>query len=148
MVNNADKFAKCNDGKQDICHDAFICVSDRSSLEMVGRTVKMRENSEQGRQEVRQACTKEIVETLTDSADGSAQIAHGVIGTNAVERRNYPSRTREEDREGGARIGATFQEWHEHWVRQESQDQERPLACFEFRKHEEVVPLFKAERVA
>ena len=89
MVSNADKFATCNDEKQDIRHEAFMCMSDRSSLELVGCNVKMRKSSEQRKQEVRQASHEEIVEMPFDGAQGGAKMAQGVIGTIAVERRNY-----------------------------------------------------------
>ena len=71
-------------------------------------------------------------------------MVHDVTGTNAVERRNTPSRTPEEDMEGGSRIGAKFQEWHEQWlVRQQSQGQERLLECLDLSEHEEALPLLE-----
>ena len=42
MVNKADVFATRTDKNWEICHDASICMSDGSSLEMEVRIVKLK----------------------------------------------------------------------------------------------------------
>ena len=56
-----------------------------------------------------------------------------------------PFKTLQEDRAKGARIGAMFQEWDEHWqIGQAAQKQERPWGCLELRQLEEAVPPLEA----